>query len=47
MGVLVLGEARLGRRDANVGHEEEFVAHVPGVAMHDRDKRLAQEGTSA
>jgi len=42
--VLVLGEACLGGCDADVGHEEEFVAHVPSVAMHDHDERLAQEG---
>ncbi|WP_139220963.1 hypothetical protein [Methylobacterium brachiatum] len=46
MGVLILGDARLGGRDADVGSEEEFATHVLGVAAHDRDERLAQEGPS-
>ena len=41
MRVLVLSESRVGGCDADVRHEEKFVAHVPGVTMHNRNKRFA------
>src|SRR5207247_11050464 len=38
--VLVLPEARVRRRDADVAREIHLVAEIPRVAVHDDDDRL-------
>jgi hypothetical protein len=40
--VLVLAEPRVGAGDPDVGHQVQFVAHVPGIAMDNRDQGLAE-----
>jgi hypothetical protein len=40
--VLVLAEARIGRRDPDVARQVELVSEVPRVAVHDHDDGLGQ-----
>jgi hypothetical protein len=42
MGVFVLAEPNIGGCDPDVGSEDEFMCHVPRVAVSDHDERFGQ-----